>query len=196
MSLNLYNVCKSYGEQRVITGFSYAFPSSGIFLLSGASGTGKTTLMRLISGLEPPDSGTVERAGAVSFLFQEKRLFDSLTALQNVTLVAPKKAPKEETRERAAALLSRLGFSSDDLNKRGNELSGGMQQRVAIARALFFDAPVLLLDEPIKELDAANRRVIHELICEEAKNRLVIMASHDAEDANLPDLTVISLTSA
>ena len=195
MPLRLNNLSKSYGKQRVIRDFSYTFPATGIYLLSGASGTGKTTLMRLIAGLEPPDSGTVEQAGAVSFLFQEKRLFDSLTALQNVILVAPKKAPKEETRERAAALLFRLGFSSDDLNKRGNELSGGMQQRVAIARAVFFDAPILLLDEPTKEIDAANRAVIHELICEEAKKRLVIMASHDAEDACLPDLTVISLAS-
>ena len=82
MPLRLNNVSKSYGKQRVIRDFSYTFPATGIYLLSGASGTGKTTLMRLIAGLETPDSGTVEQAGAVSFLFPEKRLFDTLTALQ------------------------------------------------------------------------------------------------------------------
>lgn len=191
--IRLDHVTKSYGEQLVIRNFSYVFPQTGLFRLCGNSGVGKTTLLRLIAGLESPDSGTVQTDGRVSFLFQDRRLFEGLTALDNVRIVDTSKAPAVDVRERAARLLETLGIAPTEQNKRIPALSGGMQQRVAIARALFFDAPILLLDEPTKELDAQNRAVLHDLFAEEATRRLVILSGHETDDGAYADMTEITL---
>lgn len=191
--IRLAHVTKSYGAETVIRDLSYDFPACGLYRLTGRSGVGKTTLLRLIAGLESPDAGEIHLAGPVSFLFQDRRLFDALTALQNVTIVAPKGADKDDARLRASALLDALGISGEDQSKRPSALSGGMQQRVAIARALFFDAPILLLDEPTKELDAENRRIIRTRFAEEAKMRLVILSGHETDDADYASVTDIPL---
>ena len=192
-NLSLTNICKSYGDQQVLCDFSYSFPETGLFHLQGESGKGKTTLLRIIAGLEEPTSGVVT-APSVSYLFQDRRLFPTLTALENVTLVNAKKgADMEGVIESAKTLLATLGLTSQDMEKYPHELSGGMLQRVAIARALLFPSPVLLLDEPAKELDPQNRDVLNALITEEAKKRLVILVSHDASSEEGLDATRILL---
>lgn len=191
--IHLAHVTKSYGAEPVIRDFSYDFPARGLYRLVGRSGVGKTTLLRLISGLESPDTGEICLAGSVSLLFQDRRLFDTLTALQNVTIVAPKGTDKDASRKRASALLKALGITEEDQKKRPTALSGGMQQRVAIARALFFDAPILLLDEPMKELDAENRRIIRTRFAEEAESRLVILSGHEVDDTDYASVTNIPL---
>ena len=82
----------------------------------------------------------------------------------------------------ANKMLTRLGLHDSELRLKPNELSGGMKQRVSLARAFLYDAPVLLLDEPTKELDEANASIVREIINEEAKKRLVIVVSHNKED--------------
>lgn len=191
--IRLKRICKSFGTQRVLTDFSYTFGARGLYRLCGKSGIGKTTLLRIIAGLEKPDSGVITTDGNVSFLFQERRLFDALSALDNVVLVDSSKRPKQDTILQASSLLDRLGISAQDFDKRIQELSGGMQQRVAIARAIFFDAPILLLDEPTKELDDKNRATLRRIITEEAAHRLVILSGHEADDDAYPDITNILL---
>ncbi len=191
--ITLEHISKSFGEQSVLNDFSYEFTALGLYRLSGKSGIGKTTLLRIIAGLETPDEGTVRVAGDISCLFQDRRLFDSLTALENVVLVAPRKQTKPEARKKASDLLCALGIGPTDQVKRVPELSGGMQQRVAIARAISFPAPILLLDEPTKELDAENRAILRDMISDEAQKRLVILSGHESDDGDYPDITDICL---
>lgn len=176
MSLKLNNISKKYADRNVINAFSYTFEKKGLYFILGESGIGKTTLLRIIAGLEPEYGGSVENGGIsnVSFMFQEYRLFPALNALKNAAI-----SVKDNSTDRAEKLLLRLGFSESDLKKRPNELSGGMKQRVAFVRSVIKDCPVLILDEPTKELDSDTVRIMHEIIREESERRLVIVVTHD-----------------
>lgn len=183
--IRLCKLSKSY-DTPVIETLSYDFPDTGLVLLRGPSGTGKTTLLRLIAGLEEPTSGRIEglEGKTVSVAFQEARLVPHLTLLENVLLVG-----KTRDRERALALLDRLGLKKD-ADRFPHELSGGMRQRGALARSLYFGGEVYLWDEPTAELDEKNRRIVSEILDELAKGALVIVSSHDP--ALISD-TVLSL---
>ena len=176
MSLEIINVSKCFGEKVVFDNFSYSFSTEGLYVITGESGIGKTTLLRMIAGLDTDFSGEISGGNTenVSFMFQEYRLFPSLNALKNAAL-----SLKAEDFGRAEALLKRLGFTDQDLKKRPAHLSGGMKQRVAFARAVLMDAPILILDEPTKELDAESIRIMLDIVAEEAKKRLVIAVTHD-----------------
>ena len=176
MSLQLKSLSKAFGDRSVLSGLSYEFEKTGLYFVVGESGVGKTTLLRIIAGLDSDYSGEVENGGitACSFMFQEYRLFPALSALKNAAI-----SDKSGSTQKAAELLLRLGFKEDDLKKRPSELSGGMKQRVAFARAVLKDCPVLILDEPTKELDADTVRVMLEVINEQAQRRLVIAVTHD-----------------
>ena len=140
------NVCRRFGDTAVLDGFSVSFDEGRVTCILGASGCGKTTLLRLASGLDRPDSGRVELpSGKYSFLFQENRLFPWLTALKNLTAVGIS-AGEAERWLRAVGL-------SDSAQKLPSELSGGMQRKLAIARALAYGGGCFFLDEPIQGLD-------------------------------------------
>ena len=174
MSLKISNVTKKFGEKIILNDFSRDFDSTGLYVITGESGIGKTTLLRIIAGLDNDYTGDIVGAGIdnVSFMFQEYRLFPALSALKNSSISNP------DTNE-AAELLKRLGFADDDLKKRPLHLSGGMKQRVAFARAVLMDAPILILDEPTKELDPESIEIMLDVIKEEAEKRLVITVTHD-----------------
>lgn len=176
MVLRLNNVSKSFGERVILDSFSYTFGHSGLYFIIGESGVGKTTLLRIIAGLDTEHSGTVEKGGIgnVSFMFQEYRLFPTLSSLKNAAI-----ASKSADTRVAEELLSRLGFSNEDMKKKPRELSGGMKQRVAFARAVLKSSPVLILDEPTKELDSETVSVMLDIIKEQAKQRVVIVVTHD-----------------
>ena len=177
MALKLDNISKSFGEKPILNSFSYTFKDRGLYIVSGESGIGKTTLLRIISNLDKDFSGTVENGGIenVSFMFQEYRLFPTLNALGNASI-----SLKNTTYNDAEFLLKRLGFSHEDIKKKPNQLSGGMKQRVAFARAVLMKSPILLLDEPTKELDADTAKIITDVILEESTKRLVIVVTHDS----------------
>ena len=190
--LKLSNIKKSFGTKVVIDGFSYSF-SKGVYLVRGESGVGKTTLLRIIAGLDTEYSGSVEGGGFdnVSMSFQEYRLFPSLTALDNLTVTLSKDDPRGEAD--CIDLLSSLGFSKDEMRLFPSEMSGGMNLRVSIARALLKDCPVLLLDEPTRELDPDNVNLVLDHIESEGKRRTVIVVTHDDLSEKLSDHTLISL---
>lgn len=179
----LKNLTLAYGEKTVINSLDYEFPERGIVVVSGASGAGKTTLLRIISGLEKKFNGELitPENFRVALAFQEYRLFDSLTALKNLTEVLFEKATPEDV-SRCLSMLRRLGISESDARLLPRELSGGMKQRVSLARAFLSEADALLLDEPTKELDAAHVASVLEVIREQSERRLVILVSHRESD--------------
>ena len=192
--LKVSKINKKFDKKVVFKDFSYDFAPAALYVLRGDSGVGKTTLLRIISGLDTDFTGEISPRGlSFSYAFQEYRLFPSLTALENVLYAAFDIAGDKE-RELAKNELLRLGFSEEDTALYPSELSGGMKQRVSLARAFLRDSDVLLLDEPTKELDAALATTVKSIILEQAKKRTVIVVSHDEDDFSKDGATVIRLT--
>lgn len=194
MSLKINNLSKSFDDKLIFDGFSYEFNETGVYAVVGDSGIGKTTLLRMISGLDKSFNGKITGGGAenCSYLFQEHRLFPNLTALDNV-LLANFDKPSEENRKEAIDLFFKLKFTEGDLQLMPSELSGGMKQRVSLVRALMKKAPILLLDEPTKELDATLCDILYDIIEEESKERLVIVVSHSEKDVEALEAKVITI---
>ncbi len=194
MSLSLNNVTKQFDKKLLFENLSFEFPEHGVFAVVGDSGVGKTTLLRMIAGLDKKFKGKITGGGFdnVSFVFQEYRLFDNLNALENITEAVFEKATKQNL-EDALLILKQLGFSENDALLFPNELSGGMRQRVSIARALLKNSKVLLLDEPTKELDYELKMKLLHLIKNEGKRRLVIIVTHNADDILYLDAVKISI---
>lgn len=168
---------KSFGETKVLSGVSFDIVPGEPVTVTGASGGGKTTLLRMILGLETPDSGEISAPDGVRFgvLFQEDRLFESFDAVTNVSL---------STGIRDAGLIKsellRL-LPEEALNKPVKKLSGGQRRRVGIVRAALHRADGMILDEPFSGLDAENAALAADYIREKAENRILIMALHEKD---------------
>ncbi len=186
--LVLEHVSKSFGERKVLEDVSLSFPE-GITCVMGPSGLGKTTLLRVIAGLLPPDAGRITgRPDRVAFVFQEDRLCEDFSAVANVRLVTGKDVPEEEI----LRTLDALGLSGSERMK-VRELSGGMKRRAAIARALLYRPQLLLLDEAFKGLDEERREKTMDCIRNESAGRIVICVTHDPEEADYLGGRVIRL---
>lgn len=191
MILKLDNLSKQFDGYDILNNISYSLEGPGVYVVVGESGVGKTTLLRIIAGLDKEYGGSVIGGDVenISFMFQEYRLFSALNALKNAALASP------INMNEASALLLKLGFKESDLKKKTHELSGGMKQRVAFVRALLKKTPILLLDEPTKELDQDTASIMLEIISEEAKKRLVIIVTHDDISNKLYGARIIRLES-
>lgn len=189
MKIQLRDLGKSYGALAVFSNFSHTFPDGRASCILGPSGRGKTTLLRLIAGLEAPDAGQIEGVEGVriAMVFQEDRLLENLTAERNVLLTARPGFSREDAR----TLLSELGLDMRRAPVR--EFSGGMRRRVAIARALAADFDLLLLDEPFAGLDDEVRAQAISVILSRAQGETLLCATHGADDANLLGAQVLRL---
>ena len=179
MELRVEHLCKRYGENAVLDDISF-IARVGVTRLLGPSGIGKTTLLRVLLGLETPDSGTVNgdkfRWTAV---FQENRLLEGLDAEENLRFVLG----ANYNAAAAQALLEELGLG-DVGKKKVRDYSGGMQRRLALARALLAPSDALALDEPFTGLDAENREAAMRAILRAAETKIVLLSTH--EELSLP----------
>jgi phospholipid/cholesterol/gamma-HCH transport system ATP-binding protein len=195
---------KSFGEQRVLCGLDLNVSEGETLAILGRSGTGKSVFLRLLVGLERPDSGSIQVEGEeiaslgtaelnqvrkkIGFLFQHGALYDSLTVGENVAFPLNRhlQLPGDEVAQRARELLSAVGMEKD-MNKLPSQISGGMRKRAALARALAIDPQILLFDEPTSGLDPITAVEIGELIVNLKKQRSItsIVVTHDVHGARL-----------
>lgn len=193
--MEITDISKSYQtESGVITvfdGFSANIPDGALTLLTGSSGCGKTTLLRMIAGLEPYSGIISNVPDSIAFVFQENRLLEQLTAVENCALAS--RSRDRAFRERITEALIRTGIPEQNLRVPAGSLSGGMKRRTAVVRALFSDAKLLLLDEPFNALDEVSLRKTAELITELSAGRTVIAASHIKADTLLSPACTIAL---
>ena len=177
MPLTINNLHKAFGDKVVFDNFSYSFSDNGIYVLVGDSGRGKTTLLRIISGLDKDYAGEV-LSDTAAYAFQEYRLFPVLNALENIAKILWERPTKEQI-ETTRNLLSTLGFSDADMLLYPNALSGGMKQRVSLCRAILAKKKILLLDEPFKELDGILHERLRTVLAKEAEERLIVLTAHN-----------------
>ena len=169
----------SYDGQQVLKDCSLRVEAGSRVALMGPSGCGKTSLINVIAGLLTPDSGKVSVNGKVSYVFQEPALFPWLTAVDNINVVL---SDGPETLPRAEQLLEAVGLS-DCRDKYPHQLSGGQKQRIAICRALAYGGDILLLDEPLKGLDADTRDQVSALLLQEWTGKTLLLVTHDPSEA-------------
>lgn len=182
----LDNVTKRFGKKRILESFSLTVQKGESVAVMGPSGSGKTTLLRIIAGLEKCDKGTV-KAPSCAVVFQDPTLLDWLTALENVSLVT------DNSEQNAKRLLSSLGFTEDDMNKKPPELSGGMKQRVSIARALNFSAECYLFDEAFKGLDDELKISVIQTVKQELTDKTAVFVTHSLDEAEKLGTRVITV---
>lgn len=218
LALTLRSVTKSYDGHPVLSDLSMEFSAGTFYCLMAPSGSGKTTLFRLILGLEKPDSGvilfdapagdpgnndikassgTVSKSDPcrlrgthplISAVFQENRLLECYTAIENLRFALGKRYSSETL----TTYLLRL-LPEDALNKPVCEFSGGMKRRVAILRAILAPSEIILMDEPFTGLDADTRQLTIDLVKELCAGKLLIIATHFEDDAELLGAKIIHL---
>ena len=178
MSLRVENLTKAFGEHLLFR--QLRFTIDGPAVLWAPSGWGKTTLLRILMGLEQPDSGRADGVGRVAAVFQEDRLCPQLTAVDNVLLVLP---DGRAQRQDVQADFAFLGMEGEALTLPASRLSGGQKRRAALLRALWARADTRLFDEPFTGLDQENRGRAMDCIRETAGDRPVLLVTHDPDDA-------------
>jgi sulfonate transport system ATP-binding protein len=179
------SLVRQYGSNRVLDGLDLDVAAGEFVVLLGASGCGKTTLLRTLAGLDVADGGTVEVPANAAYVFQEPRLLPWRSANSNIRL-ALHREPRRSAQQRAAAALVEVGLPGRDAAKPAT-LSGGQAQRVALARALVSDPQLLLLDEPFAALDALTRIAMQDLVLAlVARHRpATVLVTHDVNEAYL-----------
>lgn len=196
IKIEVKDLCKTYEGQQVLKNISFEVKKGEFLAVLGLSGCGKTTLLRILIGLEKQDSGTIQKDGqeisalrpdqrGMGIIFQNYALFPNMTVLQNVEYALKlRKEMAGKAEEIAKRTLDMIGMS-EHLDKKPRQLSGGQQQRVAIARTLALNPDVILLDEPISALDVTNREIMKRELKEIQKKfgSNMIFITHEQEEA-------------
>ncbi len=171
-------ICKSFGDNTVLSDFSHEFKSGAVTAVLGKSGCGKSTLLDILMGIQQPDSGKVTRGSErLSVLFQENRLCENLTASANIRLVTDKRISKSQIADE----LSAVGLDGIE-NSPARILSGGMKRRVALLRALLAEYDILFLDEPFKGLDEDTKCLVMNYCKEKIAGKTTIFVTHDISE--------------
>ena len=207
--LELRNISKKFGDKQILKDFNLIVPEKQVLAIVGPSGGGKTTLLRMLAGLETIDSGQViyngetldvaelEKRNLLGFVFQDFQLFPHFSVLENLILspIHTMNVSKDEAEEKAQGLLARLGLS-EHAKAYPYSLSGGQKQRVALARAMMINPEIIGYDEPTSALDPALRLEVEKLILQNREMGMTqIVVTHDLQFAeNIADsiLKVIS----
>ena len=201
--LELRNINKAFGGKQILTNFSLSIPEKQILAIVGPSGGGKTTLLRMLAGLETIDSGEIyyngeslaldelEKRSLLGFVFQDFQLFPHLSVLDNLTLSPVKTMgmKREEAEKKARGLLEQLGLAGH-ADAYPFSLSGGQKQRVALARAMMIDPEIIGYDEPTSALDPELRLEVEKLILQNRELGMTqIVVTHDLQFAeNIADV--------
>ena len=177
--IRLEHVTKSFGEHTVLDDFSISIPEGEFLTVIGRSGCGKTTMLKMINGLNCPEKGKVYIGGKdigeeniielrrkIGYVIQNKGLFSHMTVEKNITYVPviSGKKDKKTNHELACRLIETVGLDQSMLSRYPSELSGGQQQRVGIARALAANAKIMLMDEPFGALDEITKQAMQDEI--------------------------------
>lgn len=175
--LEIRELSKRFGEKTLFEDLSLTVDRP--MILWASSGWGKTTLLRILMGLETPSSGTVSGIGRVGAVFQEDRLCPQLTAVQNVELVLEN--TKSDYKQQIVRDLQRLGLDEAALDLPVRKLSGGQKRRAALLRAVWAESDTLLLDEPFTGMDPETMKKAASLLKERCHGKPVLLATHDRE---------------
>ncbi|MCI8388978.1 MAG: ABC transporter ATP-binding protein [Clostridiales bacterium] len=173
--LEIKGLCFSYGEHKIFDNYNLSLDIGERIHISAPSGQGKTTLLRLIAGLELPDSGEIRTTGRIAYLFQEDRLLEWRTVLQNITIIGA-------SRGEAQRVLEAVGLGGY-ANKYPRELSGGMRRRASIARLMCYGGDIVLLDEPFSGIDEATRERVIGAMNECFAKKAMILITHIQSEA-------------
>ncbi len=179
-AVSLREVTRRFGEQRVLDGFSLTLAAGTVTALMGPNASGKTTVARLVLGLDVPDGGRVDARHGLrrAAVFQEDRLCEHLNAAENLALVI-----ERSDRVAIAGELRAVGLDADAIPKPVRELSGGQRRRVAIARALAGDAEFVVLDEPFTGIDVETKPALIAYVRERLTGRTALLITHDRSEA-------------
>ena len=203
----IYEYRNAYQTVRAVNGVSCEFEQGLVYAIVGSSGSGKTTFLSLLAGLDVPTSGTIAldgqstaeldrdeyRLNHVSVIYQNFNLFQHLTVLENAAYpLYVRKVGGKEADAVAREKLLQVGLKEDQFKRLPNMLSGGEQQRVAIARALASGSEIILADEPTGNLDSTNSQNIVEILRSLAheNDRCVIIVTHDPAVAEAADVVL------
>ena len=173
--LEICGLTKRFGEKTLFEDLDLTLAEPAV--LWAPSGWGKTTLLRILMGLEVPDSGTVQGVGRVGAVFQEDRLCPQLTAVQNVKLVLPE--GKTQYKKQIVSDFQRFGYDEQAFALPARKLSGGQKRRAALLRALWAGCDTLLLDEPFTGMDPQTLAAAAALLRERCAGRPTLLATHD-----------------
>ena len=187
--LTIEHLTKQFGEKTLFRGLCLTV--DGPAVLWAPSGWGKTTLLRILMGLDTPTAGRVRGVGRAAAVFQEDRLCPQLTALQNVTLVLP--GSEKQYKEQIKADFQQLGMDTAALALPAARLSGGQKRRTALLRALWAPSDTLLLDEPFTGMDPDTLAAAAALLRTRCGTEPVLLATHDREAIRLLGWPVIEL---
>ena len=187
--LEILHLTKRFGEKTLFEDLNLTVEEPAV--LWAPSGWGKTTLLRVLMGLETPTSGSVQGVGRVSAVFQEDRLCPQLTAVENVALVLP--GPTDQYKKQIETDFQQLGLDDAALSLPARKLSGGQKRRAALLRALWAESDTLLLDEPFTGMDPETMKKAAALLKARCQDRNVLLATHDREAIEALGWEVIEL---
>ena len=215
--IEIRHISKAFGDHVVLYDLSYAIPEGKISIIMGPSGVGKTTFVRLLLGLESPDTGEISglEGKKLSSVFQEDRLCENLTAGANIRLVLPEQLGTTQdtfqdiTKQKSGGYdfdklstsslkfmrqgFEAMGLPETSISQKVKEMSGGERRRVSILRALMADYDIMVLDEPFKGLDEETKEDVMAYTKKSVAGKTVVMITHDRREAEFMGGEIIEL---